>query len=124
MFKGLREKLENHFVSKAVKKVEEIIKEDREKTFWSSLHRQLRRERWLTAETVANLSRNEAKFKRLIEEAMTLNTSRGYEGYPVAMSVSLSGLFFRFIKGNAEAVEAIGQAVAAMARMEFEKVVA
>lgn len=121
MFKKLREKAENFLVNKLVDRVKESIRRYEQENFWSDLHRQLRRERWSNAERLVALAQNEQKFNKFLEQMITLSTSRGYEGKPIAINVSLTGLFFRFVSGNKDAITAIGQAVAAMTQVEFER---
>ena len=121
MFKKLREKAENFLVNKMMDRVKESVRQYEQKNFWSDLHRQLRRERWSNAERLVALAQNEQKFNKFLEQMITLSTSRGYEGNPIAINVSLTGLFFLFVSGNKDAITAIGQAVAAMTQVEFER---
>lgn len=123
----IQSKIEGYVLNKAVKKIDELaakIEEENKKSVWSLIHRQLRNYQWACAELIAQANTDRRKFERMIEEMITLNTNRGYDGSPVGINVSLAGLFFRFAKGNPDAIEAIGNALAGMVRVEFEAVMA
>jgi len=94
----------------------------KERDYYHHIHRLHRARQWEWAKVAKNAYVSQSLFKAQLLDLATLHFGRGADYEPTSLTVNLSGLFFRFISGNQEAIDIIAEAICAKVKIEFAEV--